>query len=108
MPAPPLGLLVRILFDLRYQCLMWSGSCSCGFGEPLHLLEQPGSARRLVGGWRRRPLRRRLDGHHLLRLGHNCNVKISPSPLFFLLLKRQSNLSHSGLVKETLVLDYFF
>lgn len=49
-------------------------ACSCGLGEPLHLLEQPGAAHRVVRQ-RRRPLRRRVDGYLLLGLRRHLNVK---------------------------------
>lgn len=49
--------------------------CSRGVGEPLQLLEQPGAAHRLVRR-RRRPLRRRVGGRHLLGHRRHLNVKI--------------------------------
>ena len=73
--APCLGFLVGIRCVSDVWCAL--GSCSCGSWGPLHLLEQPGSARRLVGGRRRRPLRRSLDGRLLLGLRHHLNVRVS-------------------------------
>jgi len=48
-------------------------ACSCGLGESLQLLEQPGAAHRVVRQ-RRRPLRRRVDGCLLLWLRRHLNV----------------------------------